>query len=288
MSQIKHLISVIVPTYNSKQYVCDAIDSALAQTYKQVEVVVVDDGSSDGTGDFLEGKYGRRIKYIYKSNGGPASARNLGIKNSEGEFIAFLDADDFWFPEKLDHQIKVFSDGVVLVGCLENTKNDGSFQVVRFEELVVKNCFPNSGIMVRRSVLEEIGLFDERPEIFAVEDWDMWLRFSKMGRLLLLHKDLLTVRVTENSISAPAQAEKMLINEISVLKKNLHGRPLLYCRALSNRHFSAAWSLSTQRKDKRAFQCMFLGVALDPSSLFRQDKMALFLRVLCGLWGIRK
>src|SRR5262245_23003010 len=99
----KPLISVIIPTYNSARFVIDAVESALAQSYPSLEVIVVDDGSSDDTQERL-GPWEGRIKYFYQPNSGPAKARNRGIKEARGDLIAFLDADDQWLPEKLNKQ----------------------------------------------------------------------------------------------------------------------------------------------------------------------------------------
>lgn len=277
------LVSVIIPTFNSKQYVCDAIDSALAQTYRDIEIIVVDDGSADGTGDLLKDKYGGRIKYIYKENGGPASARNLGIKNTKGEFIAFLDADDLWEPDKLSEQIHAFKPETLMVGCLQQSCNDGLTQAIGFEKLALRNCFPNSGVVARRSAIEKAGWFDERPEFRAVEDWDMWLRLARAGQLLLLQRNLIILRVTENSISAPTQAEKMLRNETAVLKKHLAGRLFLYCRALSNCYLSAAWAFSTQGQNMKALQCMLSCFLFYPITFFQKKKLGLLLKIVRNL-----
>ena len=100
------LVSVIIPTYNSSQYIKEAIDSVLAQTYKNFEIIVIDDGSTDNTKEVLA-PYLSVIKYIYKNNGGPASARNRGIKEANGEFVAFLDADDVWKPDRLARGVDI-------------------------------------------------------------------------------------------------------------------------------------------------------------------------------------
>ena len=97
----KPLVSVIIPTYNSAGYIEEALESVFEQTLQDFEIIVVDDGSTDGTGEVLR-KYGDRIRYIYQENNGPASARNGGIRVARGEYIAFLDADDLWVSTKLE------------------------------------------------------------------------------------------------------------------------------------------------------------------------------------------
>jgi glycosyltransferase involved in cell wall biosynthesis len=277
----KHpLVSVIIPTYDARQYVCDAIDSALAQTYRDTEIIVVDDGSSDATGELLQHKYGNRIGYLYKENGGPASARNLGIRNSRGEFIAFLDADDLWLPEKLEKQLAVFDEDTLLVGCGENSLNDGSVERIDFETFAIKNRFANSGVVIRRAALEKVGMFDERQEFIAVEDWDMWLRLSKVGDVKLLHRNLITIRVTENSISASPQAERMLRNEKTLLQKHLAGRPFLHAHALSFRYRSAAFAFKECSLKSKALYCLLLSLCLYPRNLFNKRHLALFVRII--------
>lgn len=101
------LISCIVPVYNGELYLREAIDSILAQTYRPLEIIVVDDGSTDATPDVVAG-YGDRLRYIRQPNAGPGAARNHGLNLAQGEFIAFLDADDLWHPDKLARQMTRF------------------------------------------------------------------------------------------------------------------------------------------------------------------------------------
>lgn len=98
-------VSVIIPTYNRREYVQEAIDSALAQTFTDYEIIVIDDGSTDGTSEALQARYGNRIHYEWQENQGESVARNRGIELARGEYIAFLDSDDLWHPEKLAKQI---------------------------------------------------------------------------------------------------------------------------------------------------------------------------------------
>ena len=99
-------VSVAIPTYNRAHYICETIDSVLVQTYKDYEIIVVDDGSTDNTREILK-RYGGKIKYFYQANQGQASAWNYAVSQSSGEYIAFLDDDDLWFPEKLERQVEV-------------------------------------------------------------------------------------------------------------------------------------------------------------------------------------
>ena len=106
----KHqIVSVIIPTYNRAKYITSAIDSVLSQTYNNIEIIVVDDGSNDSTREVLY-RYGNKIRYVYQENLGVSAARNRGIELSKGEWIAFLDSDDVWFPKKLSVQMEHISE----------------------------------------------------------------------------------------------------------------------------------------------------------------------------------
>ncbi len=188
----RQLVSVVIPVYNGERHIKDAIDSVLAQTYSQVELIVVDDGSTDNTKSLIKEYEG--VEYRYQKNAGQAAARNSGIKHSRGEFVAFLDADDVWLPDKLEKQVPLFSDpSVGLVYC--NMKFFGSSCKFnsRFEmsngkvyrgsvtpQLLCRNFIPVSTAVARKSVVNEAGLFDERVEYRPVggEDYELWLRIS--------------------------------------------------------------------------------------------------------------
>jgi len=100
------LVSIIIPSYNSRQWVCDAIDCSLQQTYPHCEVIVVDDGSTDGTAELLSTNYGDKIRYVYQENRGLSGSRNTGLRNARGDYIQFLDADDLIALDKLEIQVR--------------------------------------------------------------------------------------------------------------------------------------------------------------------------------------
>ncbi|SMF58944.1 Glycosyltransferase involved in cell wall bisynthesis [Tistlia consotensis] len=183
------LVSIIIPTYNRVRVVEQAVASALAQSYPHKEVVVVDDGSSDGTLGRLEALDEPRLRLLSSPcNGGAARARNLGIAASRGGYVAFLDSDDRWEPWKLEAQVARFEQGppeLGLVYCGRRVTLPGGGELeIRprlrgrvFEELVRRNLVPLPTVMVRRSVLDEIGAFD--PLLPACEDWDLVLRIAR-------------------------------------------------------------------------------------------------------------
>lgn len=199
------LVSVIIPAYNIEKYIRESIDSALSQTYQNIEIIIVDDGSIDGTKKVIEPyiKNGK-VKYIYQENKGLAGARNTGIKNSKGDFIALLDSDDIFLPQKIERQVKVLEDnpnfGICYCDLLHFTDRlASSFEASRagtnpreffhhryqypsgnlFKALLEKQFINPLTVVVRKSIFNKFGLFDER--LRRSEDWELWLRFAYTG-----------------------------------------------------------------------------------------------------------
>lgn len=184
-------ISVVIPAYNAAQYLSEAIESVLSQTHQDFELIVVDDGSTDGTEDVVQ-RYGDRVGYLRQENRGPGAAKNLGIKNSRGSLIATLDADDRWLPDKLEKQREYMQShsevGLVYSNCSTFDSNgimteayDGTHRKVYrgqvFDKLLLKNFIASITVMIRRECLERVGLFPEHLKIS--EDWHLWLRLAK-------------------------------------------------------------------------------------------------------------
>ena len=180
--------SVIIPAYNSADYTVKTVESVLAQTYTDYELIVVDDGSTDHTREVLQ-EYLDRIKYIYKDNGGACSARNVGIEMAEGEYVACLDCDDLWLPEKLDHSVAVLEADSALGFMYTSTYTidaDGkTLDEMRspcnsrwaYKDLLYDNFVLAPTVVIRKSALMHVGLFDER--IFIPADWELWLRLAR-------------------------------------------------------------------------------------------------------------
>ncbi len=180
------LVSVVIPTYNRANVVSRAIRSVLSQTYKPLELIVVDDGSDDETATALAGFSG--IKTIRQKNRGVSAARNAGIVNSHGELVAFLDSDDEWRPEKLEKQISLYTPQRPLFICHSdeswmrgektvNQKDIHRKQGGFFFKRAVERCLISpSAVIMARALLDIVGLFDE--ELEAAEDYDMWLRVT--------------------------------------------------------------------------------------------------------------
>lgn len=203
------LISVVIPTYNRKQIVLEAIKSALQQQPKNYEVIVVDDGSTDGTDSYLE-SLKLPIRIIRKENGGVSTARNLGIKQSAGKLIAFLDSDDLWLPGILKAQSNYLESHPVipLVYVDQFIELKGKrIDVTRFtmkkltHQEMSRFDLPGfaqsppihiSSVLVRKSILDEVGYFNEHLKIH--EDTDMWNRISEKYELGYIEKPLTVFR----------------------------------------------------------------------------------------------
>lgn len=233
------LVSVIMPAYNARPYIAEAINSVLEQDYPHVELIVIDDGSRDGTAECAE-SFGERVKVIRQANAGVATARNKGLAEARGELIAFLDADDVWLPGKLKAQVEYLhahpETGVVYgVFSRWHAKPDGSFDPPPspevsdpqnsliaehsgwiYTKLLFDNIVHIITAMVRREVVEKLTGFDQ--SLPTGEDYDFWLRMSRHFRADKLNRVLAYYRIHATSITKVPRAEN---NEYRALKKML-------------------------------------------------------------------
>lgn len=183
------LVSVVIATYNMGQYLPEAIVSVLAQRWKNLEIIVVDDGSTDDTSERMDEFRGEgRVRYIATENSGQPRAKNRGLKEARGEFIAFCDADDVWHREKLAVQMPLFEDpsvGVVYSEVSYIDQNGRGLEKPQpykrhsgkiTDHLIIKNFIPFGTAVIRRACLERNGVFDENLPMGI--DWDLWLRYS--------------------------------------------------------------------------------------------------------------
>ncbi len=209
-------VSVIIPTFNRFPFLCRAVDSVLKQTHGDVEIIVVDDGSTDETPALFSQQF-PSIHYVKVEHSGlPAVARNAGIRLAKGEFIAFLDSDDEWLPDKLSQQVTVLHNhptvGLVCTNAfvLHQGENNPQEPYLRKDQgqsgwvlplLLEDNFIITSTAMVRRSTLEHIGLFCEDRTLQAVEDYDLWLRAASqseiayLGARLAVYRDIPSVSI---------------------------------------------------------------------------------------------
>jgi glycosyltransferase involved in cell wall biosynthesis len=193
-------ISVIIPSYNRGHSLPRALDSVLAQTWPADQIIVVDDGSDDGTAELLARDY-PELHYLFQENRGVSAARNAGIRAAEGDWIALLDSDDEWLPEKLERQLQALqeSEGSLLVHCDEIWIRNGRrvnpmHKHAKAGGWIFERCLPlcaisPSAVLMARSLLAEVGEFDEA--LPACEDYDLWLRICSRYPVLYVEQALL-------------------------------------------------------------------------------------------------
>ncbi|MEN9578289.1 MAG: hypothetical protein RJA70_1298 [Pseudomonadota bacterium] len=223
------LVSTIIPTYNRSVEVLRAVRSALCQTYDRQEVLVVDDGSTDDTEAQLSSHFGTRIRYLKKANGGVSAARNFGMREARGEFIAFLDSDDEWRSDKLRLQVEFLTAhpefGLVVTDIEWVDPNGETTRVERRRE-----HFPASGdvlasalreptitpstAMLRKRVVDEVGEFDVA--LKTAEDIEYYLRIARRYKVGLIDQALTKYMAGHESLSAPSGA---FVDYVRVMEK---------------------------------------------------------------------
>jgi glycosyltransferase involved in cell wall biosynthesis len=226
--QTQGLVSVIIPNYNHAHFLDDALHSVLSQDYRNFEIIVVDDGSTDDSLGVLA-KYGTTIRLIRQENKGLSGARNTGIRTAKGVYYCFLDADDYWLPNFLSTVVS-FLDNHPEIGAVHT----GFYFVDRFGErcpqintitidedqlydrLLDGEFFVPASVLIRRECFDRVGLFDET--LRASEDWDIWLRVSRVYRFAGISEPLLNYRIHGNNMSA--DPEYMLKYQLMVAKKH--------------------------------------------------------------------
>lgn len=248
-------ISVVIPAYNAAKFLTRAVSSVQAQTVPPHEILIIDDGSTDHTAECAESLCGK-IRVIRQANGGPASARNHGIRVAEGDWIALLDADDAWLPTKLERQIPFTVEKEV--GLIHaQTEHDHPHDLPRtidFAAMWQRNWLVTSSILMRRTAWEAVGRFDEDRTLISVEDYNLWLRLTHAGwKIATVAEPLVQYTPAPGSLSGQierfAQAELAnlaRIADVLNLKSDVvrakriaiyaqYGRDLLY-----ERHMDAA------------------------------------------------
>lgn len=207
-------VSVIIPTYNSAHYVTAAIESVLGQTFRDVEIIVVDDGSTDDTREMLR-RYDAPVRYIHQQNGGVAAARNHGVRESRGRYVAFLDADDTWLSHKLERQLAALEEHprhqlcysaftIVDSELAPLATGESAREGTALEDLLLRGNVVGSicTVLCERGVFERVGGFD--PELSQCADWDMWVRLAAQTEFLYIDEPLVTYRQHTSNMSRNA------------------------------------------------------------------------------------
>ena len=239
-------VSVIIPTFRRPNFLRAALASVLAQTFPHFEVIVIDDASHDNTHEVVKEFVDARIRYIsHEVNQGGSAARNTGIKHARGDYMAFLDDDDEWLPEKLNLQVELLQTcsrdvGGVYTGCTKIDRESGDIVCLKIPDqrgdlsqtLLIKNCITStSSILLRKECFEKVGVFDER--LPSSQDYDLWLRISKLFQFEYIAESLFIYHIHEKKIGTNLDALrdglclmlKKYKDDLSILRKNFgyHG-----------------------------------------------------------------
>ena len=208
MRSFNPLVSIVIPVYNGSNYVSEAIDSALAQTYKNIEIVVVNDGSTDNTEEIVK-SYGNKVRYFKKQNGGVSTALNLGIKKMKGEYFSWLSHDDLYYPEKIEKQVKELErvdskdrDKTILMSNFALIDKHGKIiSITGIENIYnLKNGFDSlypvltaivngCTLLIPKKCFDKFGYFD--PKLRLTQDYDLWFRMFPKNKIVFM-KDVLT------------------------------------------------------------------------------------------------
>lgn len=228
------LVSVILPTFNHGEFIGQAIESVLGQTYNNFELIIIDNYSEDNTESVVALYKDSRISYLkFRNNGIIAASRNYGIKHSRGEYIAFLDSDDTWHKQKLEKQLPHFQEPKI-IGVASNVRliaetpyyrraNWGRSRLgyvdYQYRDILKQDVIATSSLIVRRETLERAGLFDEHGDFCCIEDWELWLRMARHGSFRVLAEPLLSYRVSRKRGALASTISK---NCLKILDKQVN------------------------------------------------------------------
>jgi len=228
------LVSVIMPTYNHAQFIGEAIDSVLNQTYRNFELIIIDNYSEDDTEEIVLSYKDDRIKYLkFRNNGVIAASRNYGIRHSQGEYIAFLDSDDKWDKKKLEKQLPhlqlikivgVASDAILITNTpYYRKKNHGRSKLgyidYKYIDILNGNPIMTSSCIVKRNIIENVGFFDENRDFCFIEDWELWLRIARFGLFRVLEDPLIFYLVSRKR---GYQSSIISKNCLKIIKKQIN------------------------------------------------------------------
>ncbi|MCL2057170.1 MAG: glycosyltransferase [Oscillospiraceae bacterium] len=203
---MKPLVTIVIPVYNGESYLKEAINSALAQTYEPIEVIIVNDGSTDRTGEIAL-SYGDKIRYFAKGNGGVSTALNLGIANMRGEYFSWLSHDDLYTPDKIELQIAAIADSPERIAYSDYTVIDRHGAAITTMDIAKKHphadlsfgLFPilrqvlnGCSLLIHKSHFARTGVFDE--SLRTTQDYDLWFKMLRGGKLVYINRPLVKMR----------------------------------------------------------------------------------------------
>jgi teichuronic acid biosynthesis glycosyltransferase TuaG len=232
-------ISVVIPSYNAAKYLAETLESVRAQTFRNYEVIVVDDGSTDRTFDIAARFEG--VRRLRQANRGAAAARNAGIGAARGAYVAFLDADDLWLPKKLEKQVAyleqnpkaawIYSDARVFDSASGRTICRIGARIRLHEgeilrPLLLRSFIPSATPVVRRDALFAAGLFDEARERRIGEDWSLWMRIAERHPIRLIDEPLALIRAYQTSTSRAVDPLEAYRSERAILEQAIARNPV--------------------------------------------------------------
>lgn len=246
------LVSIIIPIYNGSNYMREAVDSALAQTYKNIEVIVVNDGSADDT-EKIAKSYGDKIRYFSKENGGVASALNLGLKEMKGKYFSWLSHDDVYYSEKIEKQIKFLAElkneNVILYSDYDSI--DSKAQIIRTDKMdhemleakpeyaILRSAVSGCTLLIPKKAFDEYGFFDEK--LKCTQDYAKWFEMMKTYSFVHIPEVLIKYRWhdLQGTNKSPVVASEgdelwiMMMKKIpSGIKKRLEGSEAEFYRQM--------------------------------------------------------
>lgn len=297
---VQDLVSVVIPVYNAERYIEDTLASVWAQTYPHIEVVVVDDGSKDRSLAILE-KYADRIVLVRQKNGGAAAARNAGVQAACGKWIAFLDSDDIWHPEKVARQLascgnrKWSYTDTLFMGGINDGKRDSDLNTKHagmvLKELITNNFIGTSGVMIQRKCFLDAGGFDG--SLRSIEDWDLWIRLASKYEIAYVDEPLVQYRI--HPASQSRSSRKTLPDHIRVIEKCLSPNgPAAQYRHLMPVAKSKSYGICSQIAEEEgdfayAMHCALQSCLHDPRQVGNwYSSFKSIARCMLGMIGLRQ
>ncbi|HEY9675148.1 MAG TPA: glycosyltransferase family A protein [Waterburya sp.] len=290
-------ISVVIPAYNAERTIKETIESVQKQTFSDFELIIINDGSTDRTLEILQSIEDSRLKILSYLNGGLSVARNRGISQATGEFIAFLDADDFWKSDKLERQLAVLEQhpdaGVAYSWTYFMNEREKclflgsrlSYEGNVYADLLLKNFLANgSNPLIRRQAIESVGEFDPTLSHFA--DWDYWLRLARNWPFVVVSDYQIFYRQSSSTMSSKVEGIKE--EGLFMIEKAFQSAPEEF-RSLKNRSLCMLFQYCTElylqhRTDsnglQKAGQNMWIAIRLYPQTLLEQETQKLVIKFI--------
>lgn len=289
------LVTVIMPVYNGEQYLLEALQSVFSQTFRDFELLVVDDGSTDATHSILEA-YGDRLTLIQQRNAGHAAARNAALRIARGQWIAMIDADDMWQPTKLEEQLALTDSADIVYTATRNFEDSARVDEVTFRDgqcpsgdvfrqLLIDNFLTHSSVLLRKSAVVAVGGYDE--SLKTTCDWDLWLRMSAAGSCFAgTQKPLTSYRWRANSWSR--NHDRTCQDRLRVVRSAMStDRGMQLPLSFRQKVMARAWQTSAwfvaEKDDRKALDWYLRSILHRPYSIRGWKEIARCVLHLCGV-----